>query len=135
MRLKSYFASSIEGALNLARQELGQEAMLLDSHRTGPESKHLGEYEVVCAVLPVPTAEPSPSAEPIASVFPHHTLRAPSLDKLCAEVAELKPLPVRVPGSPVCAPIRNCWKPSLCLTRLTWIRLLPTTLFRKSPIT
>jgi len=90
MRLKSYFASTIEGALNLARQELGQEAMLLDSHRTGPESKHLGEYEVVCAVLPVPTAEPSPSAEPIASVFPHHTLRAPSLDKLCAEVAELK---------------------------------------------
>ena len=89
MRLKTYFAASVEGAMNLARQELGQEAMLLDSHRSSPESRHLGEYEVVCAL--VPALEPAAvSADPIPSAFPHNSFRAPSLDKLCAEVSELK---------------------------------------------
>lgn len=93
MRLKSYFAASIEGALNLARQELGQEAMLLDSHRTGPESRHLGEYEVVCAVVPAKPAvfeTPGTPAEAEPPAFSTAAVRAPSLDKLCSEVSELK---------------------------------------------
>lgn len=96
MRLKSYFAASVESAMNQARQELGQEAMLLDSHRSGPESRHLGEYEVVCAAMPAHSVateqnpEPDERAEPVQPIFAQNALRAPSLDKLCSEVADLK---------------------------------------------
>jgi flagellar biosynthesis protein FlhF len=77
--------------MSQARQELGQEAMLLDSHRTGPEAKHLGQYEVVCAALPAPAEAASESTcAPLEQVFPHNAFRSPSLDKLCSEVAELK---------------------------------------------
>jgi flagellar biosynthesis protein FlhF len=62
MRLKSYFAGTIEAALDQARCELGPEAMLVDSRRTHPEAKHLGEYEVVVASCPAP--EPSGASHP-----------------------------------------------------------------------
>jgi flagellar biosynthesis protein FlhF len=52
MRLKSFFAESIEAAMAQARKELGAEAMLMNSRRTEPELQHLGSYEVVCAVAP-----------------------------------------------------------------------------------
>ena len=44
MRLKSYFAGTVEEALNQAHQELGPDAMLVDSRRAGREASHLGEY-------------------------------------------------------------------------------------------
>lgn len=47
MKLKSFFANSIEEAIRLARQELGPDAMLVNSKRTSPEAQHLGFYEVV----------------------------------------------------------------------------------------
>lgn len=50
MRLKSYFAASVEGALRQARQELGDEALLLESRSAGPTSRHMGKYEVVFAL-------------------------------------------------------------------------------------
>ena len=49
MRLKSYFAGTVESAICLARQEMGGDAMLVNSRRTLPESRHLGAYEVVFA--------------------------------------------------------------------------------------
>src|SRR5580692_313878 len=49
MRLKSYFAGTVESAICLARQEMGEEAMLVSSRKTPPEAKHLGVYEVVFA--------------------------------------------------------------------------------------
>ncbi len=50
MKLKSFFADSIEEAIRQARQELGPDAMLVNSKRTGEEAQHLGLYEVVvCA--------------------------------------------------------------------------------------
>lgn len=50
MRIKSYFAGSVEQAIQQARQELGMEAMLITSRRSSPESRHLGAYEVVFGV-------------------------------------------------------------------------------------
>ena len=50
MRLKSYFATSVEAAMHQARTELGDEALLLDTRQTGPQAKHLGAYEVVFAL-------------------------------------------------------------------------------------
>ena len=94
MRMKSYFAATVEGALNLARQELGPEAMLVNSRRTGLESRHLGDYEVVCAVVPdqlprsaIETAAAFQSAAEPAVRTP---TALPRIDKLSQEVAGLK---------------------------------------------
>lgn len=50
MRLKSYFAISVQDAIDKARTELGPEAMLLNSKQIGPEQRHLGVYEVVFGI-------------------------------------------------------------------------------------
>ena len=47
MKLKSFFADTIEEAIRLARRELGPDAMLVNSKRAGVEARHLGCYEVV----------------------------------------------------------------------------------------
>jgi hypothetical protein len=50
MRLKSFFADTIEQALREAREAMGPDAMLVDSKPSGAEARHLGAYEVViCA--------------------------------------------------------------------------------------
>jgi len=50
MRLKTYFASSVEAAMLLALEQMGPEAMIVNSRKTSPENRHLGEYEVVFAL-------------------------------------------------------------------------------------
>jgi flagellar biosynthesis protein FlhF len=47
MRIKSYFSSSVERAIQEAREELGGEATLITSRRSAPDARHLGAYEVV----------------------------------------------------------------------------------------
>jgi len=83
MKLKSYFADSIEQAIGLARREMGPDAMLVHSKRTASEAQHLGAYEVVCAADAVVPAERSPSQPP----------RSPSgssVEKLVHEVSDLR---------------------------------------------
>jgi flagellar biosynthesis protein FlhF len=81
MKLKSYYSPSVEDAIALARQELGPEAMLVNSRRALPETRHLGEYEVVFVTdAPVGGAD---HAE--RSVQPP---RAP--DRFSADVCDLK---------------------------------------------
>src|ERR1700722_16285288 len=62
MKIKSYFASSVEQAIQEARQELGNDAMLITSRRSSPETRSLGAYEVVFG-LNAPTARPRPMAQ------------------------------------------------------------------------
>ena len=83
MKLKSFFADSIEVAIGLARREMGPDAMLVHSKRTGAESRHLGAYEVVCASDSDSATEPSPHVAPVAPP-------APSVEKLVAEVSNLR---------------------------------------------
>ena len=93
MRLKSFFANSIEEAIRLARQELGPDAMLVNSKRTGAEAKHLGLYEVVvCAETqdtPATGAQPGEKHSPGGG---NNLAGAASLpvDKLSQDVSELK---------------------------------------------
>jgi flagellar biosynthesis protein FlhF len=47
MKIKSFFAASVEHAIQEARQELGPDAMLITSRRSSPEARNLGAYEVV----------------------------------------------------------------------------------------
>jgi flagellar biosynthesis protein FlhF len=69
MRIKSYFAGSIEEAMEKARRELGPDAMLMNSKKTEIELRSLGAYEVVFALPPevlrsqeIELARSSPSA-------------------------------------------------------------------------
>lgn len=85
MKLKSYFADTVEDALRQARIEMGADAMLVNSKRSGPEATYLGAYEVVCATegeIRTVAADSKPSrTRPIA---------APPIDKLSSEVSELR---------------------------------------------
>ncbi len=59
MRIKSFFASSVDAALCEARRELGPDAMLIESRRSSAEARRYGEYEVVCAVTASTPGPPS----------------------------------------------------------------------------
>ena len=81
MRIKSYFADTVEDAMATAREELGPEAMLVNSRRASPEARHLGSYEVVFV-----TEMPGETEEPPA---PSGQSRIPG-DRLAHEMAGLK---------------------------------------------
>src|SRR5262249_24050602 len=57
-----YYAPSVESAIKRARQELSEEAMLLDSRTAPDEVRHLDRYEVVFA-LPETSADRPTSGE------------------------------------------------------------------------
>ncbi len=47
MKLKSYFSGTVEAAMELARKELGGDALLIHARPATPETRYLGAYEVV----------------------------------------------------------------------------------------
>ena len=86
MRIKSYFARTVEDAMAMARSELGPDAMLVNSRKAPEETWHLGEYEVVFAAEAVPEpGESAGSGRTASGVSPQ-----PVSDRLSDEVAELK---------------------------------------------
>ncbi len=52
MKLKSYFSGTVEAALELARKELGDQALLVNARPATPETRSLGAFEVVFGILP-----------------------------------------------------------------------------------
>jgi flagellar biosynthesis protein FlhF len=85
MRLKSFFANTIEEAIRQARQDLGPEAMLVHSKRTAPEAHHLGAYEVVVCGDSPDYAPVDPKRDTGRS-----SLAALPVDKLSQDVSDLK---------------------------------------------
>src|SRR5579863_7320104 len=83
MRIKSYYAHSIEDAMAQARRELGPDAMLVNSRKSPLEAAHLGTYEVVFAI-------DAPLSDPPESVPPAAVSTGGRGDRLSAEVADLK---------------------------------------------
>ena len=59
MRLRSFFAESVAAAIREARQDLGEDALLLRSRRAPEEYARFGAYEVVFGVQ-APPGEESP---------------------------------------------------------------------------
>lgn len=93
MKLKSFFANSIEEAIRQARQELGPDAMLVNSKRSGVEAQHLGMYEVVVCGEPAETgARNAPGHADGTERRKDGSPRAasPSVDRLSLDVAEIK---------------------------------------------
>ena len=102
MKLKSFFAGSVEEALSDARREFGPEAVLVQSRRASAEARHLGDYEVVCALLP--------EDEQTASAAPARAERATrdhpgnnDVQRLAGELGELKRCMQRLQTSVVLA--------------------------------
>lgn len=54
LHIKTYFSTTVEAAVALARRELGPEAMLMNSRQSPAEVRHLGHYEVVFAAASAP---------------------------------------------------------------------------------
>jgi flagellar biosynthesis protein FlhF len=81
MRLKSYFADSVEAAVSLARLELGPDAMLMNSQRNTTQSGQGEEYEVVFA-----TTDPALAGRELRGAG----ISTPVVDRLALEVADLK---------------------------------------------
>ena len=84
MRVKSYFAPSVEAAMEQARREMGPEALLVSSRKAPPEAQELGEYEVVFAVLPN-GAEGQPAPQKAAT-----PVEAPAEDPVMREITRLR---------------------------------------------
>jgi flagellar biosynthesis protein FlhF len=82
MRIKSFFAASVEQAIQEARQELGPDAMLITSRRSSPEARNLGAYEVVFGLQ-------SAGTRPRAAAVPPADLSS-ELQHLRAQLQEIK---------------------------------------------
>lgn len=78
MRLKSYFADTIEAAMALAGRELGEEALLVYSREAAPEARYLGAYEVVFAGGPAAVAPGQPPPEVAPAAFAPAAPAAPA---------------------------------------------------------
>lgn len=81
MRIKTYFAGTVEAAIGLASRELGGEALLLAARAAGADMRHLGAYEVVFG-LPSPAARPSSLREFLADQDLHPSLIERTLGSL-----------------------------------------------------
>jgi flagellar biosynthesis protein FlhF len=81
--MKSFFADSVQSAMEHARVELGPDALLLNSREAPPEARHLGDYEVVFAAGSEPSAPPASPASPAPRP-------AGGLDALWRQVEEIR---------------------------------------------
>src|SRR5580658_8964561 len=101
MRLKSYFAGTVESAICLARQEMGEDTMLVSSRKTAPEARHLGLYEVVFA-----------AAQDTARDAAVHPAKAPehppmASQALAGEMAEMRRQLARMSSAVSRSAVRN----------------------------
>ena len=85
MRMKSFFARTVEQAVEQARHEMGPEALLVNTRKAPPEARALGEFEVVFAVLP----EDEPAAQEAAAPAAPQPAQASS-DSVALELARLR---------------------------------------------
>ena len=67
LQIKSYFAGSVQDAMEFAKNEMGADALLLNSRPSPPEARYLGKYEVVFGRYPERPASPVPSPVPATS--------------------------------------------------------------------
>jgi flagellar biosynthesis protein FlhF len=86
MRLKSFFANTIEEAIRSAREELGPEAMLMNSKRAAMEAQHLGLYEVVVSAEEIPP----PVTRRGREITETQICTSHTDDRLAQDISELK---------------------------------------------
>jgi flagellar biosynthesis protein FlhF len=82
MRIKSYFSDSVQDALRIATQELGSDAMLLDTKDVPAQIAHRGKYEVVFGIT---EEQQSTDAQPASG-----RIAAGSAENLSVQLGELQ---------------------------------------------
>jgi flagellar biosynthesis protein FlhF len=96
MRIKSYFSKSVDEAMNQAREELGSDALLLNTRKVmGGEPGHSGGYEVVFGITEAQAPEPvrqAPAAIPAPQSVTVTEDLSSELGKLHARMDELRGL-------------------------------------------
>jgi len=92
MRIKSYFAKSVDQAMAQARVELGEDAMLLNTRKAPADHPSGMNYEVIFGV-----AGEAPVSLPVAKVEKAETPAPPaySLEQLHQQIDEIRTLLVR----------------------------------------
>lgn len=99
MRIRSYFANTVESAVERARQELGADALLISVRAAKPESAYLGRYEVVFGVAGAPEAA-APVAAPPAPPAPAPPDFSAGLAELRAQIETLHRAVLRPSAQP-----------------------------------
>lgn len=100
MQTKSYFASSIPAALEAARAELGENAMLVGSRPTPPEARQFGRLEVTFAWDPSDQAAAAPAAprtQPPKETLTERLVRAGLSPELATDIGAAAEM---LPGNP-----------------------------------
>lgn len=86
---RSFFAESIPAAMEEARQQMGPDALLLESREAPPEARHLGAYEVIFAGSPQAGAA---AAVPAAHAIPEDLRdRLDEIRTLVAQIGRTAP--------------------------------------------
>jgi flagellar biosynthesis GTPase FlhF len=80
MKIKSFYADSMDVALQSAGKEMGEDALILNTREAPSEFRHFGRYEVVCAVADNPDTLPPAEAKPApaARIVPAETSVQPA---------------------------------------------------------
>ena len=69
MKIKSYFAKSVDEAISKARVELGSDALLLNTRKIADTGTGASGYEVVMGVTgPAPASKPTAAAKPLLAL-------------------------------------------------------------------
>src|ERR1019366_518364 len=104
MRIKSYFAKSVDQAMAQAREELGEEAMLLNTRKAPADHPSGMNYEVIFGVVGGGVAGEAPVSLPLAKVEkaveskvqpPVPEPSSHSLEQLHQQIDEIRTLLVR----------------------------------------
>ena len=108
MKVKSYFANTVDAAIRLAQEDIGSEAMLIESRAASPEMRSAGRFEVVFGVLESGRDEVKPKPAPVTS---GREDLAEELKMLRSQISELRkmlqPSPQPAPGNIVIEKLRN----------------------------
>jgi flagellar biosynthesis protein FlhF len=98
IHVKSYFASSVPDAMEVARTELGADALLLNSRVSPPEVRHLGAVEVVFGVYSENRPVEKATAGAPTPVAPAHVAPA-NVDELRKKMDQIHNLLIRSAGA------------------------------------
>jgi flagellar biosynthesis GTPase FlhF len=98
MQTKAYFASSVPAALEVARRELGENALLVGSKPTSPQARKFGHLEVTFAWDPKEASVRSPGRPP--GILVERLVEAGLLRETAAGTASIDDLASRIPVAP-----------------------------------
>jgi flagellar biosynthesis protein FlhF len=102
MQTKAYFASSVPAALEVARRELGENALLVSSKPASPQARKFGQLEVTFAWDPkeVSASNPVGLRSAVPAVIVERLVEAGLSREIAGEIASVGELASRIPVAP-----------------------------------